>query len=414
MQLARSFLFLTMTVYQNTEKMRPADLKIMPYYGIDATLRHIKTLIRENVNSPEISNLDPYNLYEIFDFVKNIPYVADPNNFEWLQSPRWTIQRGGDCDDKSIFIGAVLERRKIPYRMAVVSTNQDKELHHIYPEIFINGAWLPFDATYNRNEIFVEEPFTLKRIYSWFNKVKTETYEIHPDTNELKRFKTLAGNMLGESTRLAILRGCKSGQCDCTKCTKNCPRRRAPYNPGLGFIDPGTVVTVGSIIYGLFGGLFSKEKYIEAYAAWDQAEKTLRQAYTNKDWNLVAASRAIIAVLSRDYMNPPMGADHCTSSNRCGNRAEWLKIQPEVEQKAGELAPFFLWLEAQKQAGKLPPGFRLEDMVQWYDQKKNNGPLYQQFLTAQSNAYNTAGANAGQFSKLLPFALAAVAIYVIK
>lgn len=398
-----------MTVYQNTEKMRPADLKIMPYYGIDATLRHIKTLIRENVNSPEIANLDPYNLYEIFDFVKNIPYVADPNNFEWLQSPRWTIQRGGDCDDKSIFIGAVLERRKIPYRMAVVSTNQDKELHHIYPEIFINGAWLPFDATYNRNEIFVEEPFTLKRIYNWFNKVKTETYEIHPDTNELKRFKTLAGNTLGESTRLAILRGCKSGQCDCTKCTKNCPRRRAPYNPGLGFIDPGTVVTVASVVYGLFSGLFAKERYVTAYQVWETAAKAGPPAARAQDWQTLGINTAIVAVLGVDYMNPPWGADVCTSSNRCGNSAEWSKIQPDVETKVTEAAPFFIWLCQNKKGG-----FSMEEIYSLYKDYKTNGPRYSQYQASLTKANNTAGANAGQFSKLLPFALAAVAIYVIK
>lgn len=391
--------------------MKPGELTITTLRGVDQSLGEIKNLIRENVNSSEIFKFDNYSLQQIFDYVKNLPYRQDPKNFEWLQSPRWTLHWGGDCDDKAILLGTIFERRNIPYRMAVVSTDPNEGYHHIYLEILLNNNWYPVDATYSDNKLFVDEPFYRKRIYSWYGSDDISVFELDASQNKLSSQNSLAGNTLGESARLAILRGNRLG---CSGCNynSNCPcKQRAQL---LGF-DPGTIIAAASVVSGLFSSLFKKERYQDAYNAWEQAVNSLNQAAAQNNFELMAANRAIIAVLSRDYMNPPLGADFETSPGRKGNRAEWSKIQPAVMQKAEALAPFFYWLQAEMKAGRMPDRFPLEEMVVWYDDFKNGGSLSQQYQAAvrsgNLNSSNTAGA--GQLQKLLPFVLAGVAIYFL-
>ena len=124
----------------------------------------------------------------------------------------------------------------------------------------------------------------------------------------------------------------------------------------LGFIDPVTIATVATVAVNIFGSLFAPERYQDAYNVWNAAAQALPslQDYPAQDmW----VYRALIAVLGVDYMNPPYGANVCTSSGRCGNRAEWSKIQQDVQAKAQQVAPFFYWLRSTEGTSKQPAGY---------------------------------------------------------
>ena len=91
------------------------------------------------------------NLEDIFDFIKNLEYKQDPKGIEFLSRPKFSIFRTDlprDCDDKTLIAACVFELKDIPYR--IVISGKTKKPHHVYPEIFINNGWIPFDATYKR------------------------------------------------------------------------------------------------------------------------------------------------------------------------------------------------------------------------------------------------------------------------
>ncbi len=101
-------------------------------------------------------DMAPYasmSLQELFDFLKNIPFHADPEDMELLQRPWYTINeagQGGDCDDKMICVGAYCHLRGIPFRFVAVSRDS-APLHHVLVELYIQGTWQIFDPTYAFN-----------------------------------------------------------------------------------------------------------------------------------------------------------------------------------------------------------------------------------------------------------------------
>lgn len=95
-----------------------------------------------------------YTLCEIYDFIKNIPYRPDDENAETLIRPALLlagIEGAGDCDDKAIALASWAHLRGIPYRFVSVRAHDKEMLHHVFPELYINKAWLTCDATYNFN-----------------------------------------------------------------------------------------------------------------------------------------------------------------------------------------------------------------------------------------------------------------------
>jgi hypothetical protein len=170
-----------------------ANLAFLPYKNVDNTLLNIFALILQ-AQTPDHDYLEVFNDYsikQVYDFVKAIPYVLDPqasvlnngDDIELLKAPWATILLGGDCDCKSILQGSILMRKNIPFHMAVVSTIPSKELHHIYPEIYINDSYVPFDATYPDNDlnhipsqIFQVNPYTRKKLY-FLNNNNLISYE---------------------------------------------------------------------------------------------------------------------------------------------------------------------------------------------------------------------------------------------
>ena len=102
-------------------------------------------------------DMAPYatlSLPELFKFLKDIPWRADPGETEVLQRPWYTVNQigiGGDCDDKAIAVGAYCHLHNLPFRFVAVSRSKDLDLHHVYTEIKINREWLIFDPTYAYN-----------------------------------------------------------------------------------------------------------------------------------------------------------------------------------------------------------------------------------------------------------------------
>lgn len=102
-------------------------------------------------------DMAPYasmDLQELFDLLKNIPFNADPVDMELLQRPWFTLNqagKGGDCDDKSICVGAWCHLRGVPFRFVAVSRDAKSPLHHVLTEMYLNGEWFEFDPTYAFN-----------------------------------------------------------------------------------------------------------------------------------------------------------------------------------------------------------------------------------------------------------------------
>lgn len=439
------------------------SIELKKYRNVDNTVLNMYALVNEFYSDPRLAVFDNWSLQKIFDYIsKTIPYVPDPvpgqvaflkgDAVEALKSPIQTMYNGGDCDDKSILAACIFERKKIPYRFAVVSTKPDKQLHHVYLEIMHGGKWLPFDPTYKHYKIFWENPFTKKKIYQYTGN-SLRTREIVPQNTNCRsctQYNCLksslknnnsallgsngnAQQLNGNGVQLAILKGadnslntsCNCGGPCCNKHKKprtNSAADRRIIKTGqtlllgnalncilgqqLGEPITTTVATVLTVVSSLFGGLFKKEAYQDAYNAWSQAESqlvSLSAAADRGDKNALAAlsvNRAIIAILSRDYMNKPLGADVCTSAGRCGNRAEWLKIQPEVEAKAAAFAPMMQFINAEAvKTRSVPMG--LTDLVGYYDQfKSKSGFWYDAFTKSMQKPGSTKKTGAGglQFS----------------
>lgn len=100
------------------------------------------------VNGTPLSSL---NLFDYFDVVKRIPYRRDIQGIEVVSRPAKIFNNksvGMDCKKKSILISAYLKRRGIPFRLVASSKRPDRRIHHVFPQMKIDGKWHNMDATY--------------------------------------------------------------------------------------------------------------------------------------------------------------------------------------------------------------------------------------------------------------------------
>lgn len=100
---------------------------------------------------------------EMFNIIKTIPYGYDPHGIEVINRPRHTLNGEtpwSDCDDKAIIAAAYALKKGIPYKFKAIGRRdprlkwwQKTGLQHVYPILYLNGRWTPFDATYEFNTI---------------------------------------------------------------------------------------------------------------------------------------------------------------------------------------------------------------------------------------------------------------------
>lgn len=106
--------------------------------------------------------LSSFNLFDFFNFVKNIPYRKDISGIEVVSRPAKIIDKknvGMDCKKKSILISSYLKQRGIPFRLIASSKRPDKRIHHVFPQMKIDGKWMNMDATYSDYK-----PLELKKV----------------------------------------------------------------------------------------------------------------------------------------------------------------------------------------------------------------------------------------------------------
>jgi transglutaminase-like putative cysteine protease len=129
--------------------------KSIPLEGVHQTGKAMHRLAREY--SFDMAPFASLSITELFDKIKNIPYVADPPGHELVQRPKFTLSRGGDCDDKAVTAAAYFINRGIPYRFVAIGQGGKNPrtgkipLTHVFVEYNIGGKWLVFDATYSYN-----------------------------------------------------------------------------------------------------------------------------------------------------------------------------------------------------------------------------------------------------------------------
>lgn len=77
----------------------------------------------------------------------SIRYTRDIAGVETLHTAdRLLIDRAGDCDDKSVLIGALLHSIGHQTRLVAVGFGP-RGFSHVYPEALIGGRWWPMEAT---------------------------------------------------------------------------------------------------------------------------------------------------------------------------------------------------------------------------------------------------------------------------
>lgn len=98
------------------------------------------------------------DLEYFFNFVKDIPYVEDKFGWEIVARPKYLLNPeifpGLDCKKKAILIGAWAEAHNFPYRYLAVSEHPDGIIHHVFPQLKIDGEWKIVDATYPEFALF--------------------------------------------------------------------------------------------------------------------------------------------------------------------------------------------------------------------------------------------------------------------
>lgn len=75
---------------------------------------------------------------QFFNYIKKLPYQADPEDMESIQRPAFTLDRSWkgprDCDDKAICIASWLYAHNIPFRFMAVSYAPGNDLEHAVVE----------------------------------------------------------------------------------------------------------------------------------------------------------------------------------------------------------------------------------------------------------------------------------------
>lgn len=129
--------------------------------GTRQTLRLMRALVLHGKQQPEIraqalslvSDLlqKDYRTEaeRVHAFVRDqIRYTRDVAGVETLHTaPQILRQRQGDCDDKTVLIGSLLQA--IGHRVRLVAIGYGRAFSHVYPEVNVRGTWIGMESTEN-------------------------------------------------------------------------------------------------------------------------------------------------------------------------------------------------------------------------------------------------------------------------
>lgn len=128
--------------------------------GIAATLRTMVKLAREfkkdagvrEMAMRLVRNLPQYDgigeVKALHAFVRDgIRYTHDIRGVETVQTPRATLEiGGGDCDDKSLLLAALLESIGKPARFVAIQCGGPRFSHVLVETRVGKGGWMPLET----------------------------------------------------------------------------------------------------------------------------------------------------------------------------------------------------------------------------------------------------------------------------
>jgi hypothetical protein len=136
----------TRTVYKLHDKKETGTAMYDLCYRYNKDLSKI-FLKSRSANMVPLSDL---SLKYYFDFCRKIPYKEDTRPVEVVGRPIELVKLPSmDCKKKAIMIGSYAALKRIPFRFIASSNRPTREIHHVYPELLINGKYTSYDATYS-------------------------------------------------------------------------------------------------------------------------------------------------------------------------------------------------------------------------------------------------------------------------
>lgn len=143
-----------------------------PLYDKEQTAKEMYYLVKkyfDDLNKYKIRlggktvPLSSLTIKQFFNLVKNIPYRRDEKPVEVVSRPKFILQNrrnGMDCKKKGILLGAFLRANNLPYRFTSISRKPSGRIHHVFPQVYINGMWRNLDATYSHYKPFQRKKVT--------------------------------------------------------------------------------------------------------------------------------------------------------------------------------------------------------------------------------------------------------------
>lgn len=134
--------------------------KTLPLFSHKQTAYFMKKWIKKyhndinNIFAPNRFSkirLSEFSINDFYDFVRKIPYRQDKRKNEVVARPSTIIRNrhlGADCKKKAILICSYARCNGLPYRLIGSSSKSSKQVHHVYPQLFIFSNWVNCDATY--------------------------------------------------------------------------------------------------------------------------------------------------------------------------------------------------------------------------------------------------------------------------
>lgn len=129
--------------------------------GIRSTLYIMRDLVREYRKTPQIRDLAKRitvrchgkdyrcELESLHKWVRDaIKYQRDVADVETVQTPDKTLaDKSGDCDDKCVLLGALLQSIGHPARFVAVAFRAGAPFSHVFLESPLGGYWRACEVT---------------------------------------------------------------------------------------------------------------------------------------------------------------------------------------------------------------------------------------------------------------------------